>query len=84
MTPPPQQPSDRPLSRSYFEGYDIVIEGPMDLTRRPRRPGIPYTAPDAPLTNPPRKDGPPARDEASDQLSPEEPRDSAGDAEPAA
>jgi hypothetical protein len=50
MTPSPQQPSDQVFSQSNaLDSYLIVIEGPMDKTRRPRRPGIPYTAPDGPL-----------------------------------
>jgi hypothetical protein len=53
MTLPPEQPSDRPFKRGDgHEDYWIVIEGPMDKTRRPRRAGVPYTPPDAPLSNP--------------------------------
>ncbi len=70
MTPSPQQPSDRFHDQTSFDGYDIVIDGPMDLTRGPRRPSIPYTAPDAPLTNPPPRDRPPVTTEEAGENPP--------------
>jgi hypothetical protein len=70
MTPSSQQPSDRPFSqRSGDDGYDIVIEGPGDKTRRPRRPSIPYTPPDEPPLPPTEQKNEP----------PEENKDKPGD-----
>jgi hypothetical protein len=87
MKPAPEQPSDRPFRESdSLDTYLIVIEGPMDLTRRPRRASIPYTAPDAPLTNPPPRDRPPATTEQASDNPPlaEEHKDRPGDDVPPA
>jgi hypothetical protein len=91
MAPPSPAQQDKPgeasparspeQSLSQFDSSDtcvIVIEGPMDMTRRPRRPGVPYTPP-------PGKDKPAAADDGKDKATPpEEPKDKPGDTPPAA
>jgi hypothetical protein len=70
MTQPSEKPSDNHGSFTSDDSPLVIIDGPLDTTRRPRRPSLPYVAPDAPLTNPPRKpqSSPPA--EATDEPSP--------------
>jgi hypothetical protein len=67
MTAPSEQPADRPFSQSdALDSYLIVIDGPLDRTRRPRRPGIPYTPPDGVPTPPERRDRTPPANEVKE------------------
>jgi hypothetical protein len=44
--PPPTNPdSNEQVTTESLDGIVVIIEGPADTTRRPRRPNIPLTTP---------------------------------------
>lgn len=61
MTPSSSQPPDRAVSETESRDSElIVIEGPGDKTRRPRRPNIPLEPPSRPAAPPRPEDHPPS------------------------
>lgn len=42
----PQPPPDTPHQAVTERSILVIIDGPADTTRRPRRPSIPYTPPE--------------------------------------
>jgi len=55
--PSPESPDRRFSDTEDLDSILVVIDGPGDTTRRPRRPEIPLTPPDRPLGPPKPDDG---------------------------